>query len=171
MLIRKTGLALTMILGLAGGVAAQGDPRQIPATPPQPSRPQSDASPPFSPQPAASSLQDYARILQEAQSQLETAIQRSGDEPAGNQQNAMTPARMDVKAAAQQVHNAIRRAPRQLRNDALYEDAERKVSDDLSSLSQPLSLDKSDDAAQRILATVKELQQKVEQRAGRANAG
>ncbi|MXP62560.1 hypothetical protein E0493_04230 [Roseomonas sp. M0104] len=159
-------LALAMMLGLGGHALAQTDPRQAPVTPPTPSRPQTDPSLGFSPQPAAGSLKDYAGLLQDAQSQLETAIRRSGDEPAGNRQNAMTPARMDVKAAAQRVHNAMLRAPRELRDDAVYESAERSVRDDLFSLSQPLSLDETNGAARRVLNTVDTLRQKVEQRAG-----
>ncbi|MDJ0387572.1 hypothetical protein QMO56_05555 [Roseomonas sp. E05] len=169
--MQKPLLALAMMLGLTGGALAQADPRQAPVTPPQPSRPQSDANTEFSPQPAANSLQEYARILGEAQSQLETAIQRSDDEPAENQQNAMTPARMDVKAAAQQVHQAMRRAPRELHDEALYEDAERSVREDLFKLSQPLTLDDKGGGARQILNTVDNLRRKVEQRAAGGRAG
>ncbi|MFC4167604.1 hypothetical protein [Teichococcus aestuarii] len=162
----KPILALALLAGLGGAALAQSSPGQTQATPPQPGRPQADASPPASPQPAATDLRDYARILQEAEDQLRQAIQRSGSEPASNQQKAMTPARMDMKAAAQRVHGAVRRVPRELRGDALYEDAERAVREGITPLSMPLSLEDTDGAAQRVLGTVEKLRAEVARRAG-----
>lgn len=162
----KPILALILMVGLGGAAVAQTSPGQTQATPPQPGRPQADASPPATPQPAATDLRDYARILQEAEEQLRQAIGRSAGEPAGNQQNAMTPARMDMKAAAQRVHGAVRRAPSELRGEALYEDAERAVREGIAPLSMPLSLEDSDGAAQRVLGVVEKLRTEVARRAG-----
>jgi len=77
-------------------------------------------------------------------------------------------AQMDVKRAAQRAHNAMLRAPRELRDHALCEKAERSVREDLFRLSQPLTLNKgkASEAAKQVLATGDDLRQKVEQRVG-----
>jgi len=162
----KPILALALLTGLGGGALAQTSPGQTTATPPQQGRPQSPSSAPHTPQPAATDLRDYARMLREAEDQLRQSIQRSAQEPAQNQQNAMTPARMDMKAAAQQAHQVVRRAPQSLQEDTLYENAEREVREAVTPLSMPLNLEDSNGAAERVLAALQRLRTEVERRAG-----
>ncbi|MFC7553366.1 hypothetical protein ACFQU7_15620 [Pseudoroseomonas wenyumeiae] len=113
----KLALALGLGLTLAGGAQAQPGSGTAPNTgatqapAPQPNRPQSDSRVGQSPQPQAANLRDYASLLKEAQQRLETAVERSGNEPAANDQKAVTPAWMDLKSAAQAAYDAVNRAP------------------------------------------------------------
>lgn len=162
----KPILALALLASFGGGALAQTSPGNTATTPPQQGRPQSPSSAPHTPQPAANDLRDYARMLREAEDQLRESIRRSAAEPAQNQQNAMTPARMDMKGAAQQAHQVVRRAPRELQGDTLYENAEREVREAVTPLSMPLSLEDSNGAAERVLSALERFRAEVERRAG-----
>ena len=135
--------------------------------PGNPNRPQAPPNQGMTPRPAAGDTADYAARLAAAEQTLRQAIGRSSDEPAGNQQRAMTPARMDMKAAAQTAYDAVRRAPDTLRDEAFRQDAERAIRSDLASLSQPNNLADSDGAAERILQQLSRLREAVQQRAAR----
>jgi len=162
----KPILTLALLAGLGGGALAQTSPGQTTATPPQQGRPQSPSSAPHTPQPAANDMRDYTRMLRDAEEQLRQSIGRSAQEPAQNQQNAMTPARMDMKAAAQQAHQVVRRAPPALQGDTLYERAERDLREALTPLSMPLNLEDSNGAAERVLAILERFRTEVERRLG-----
>jgi hypothetical protein len=77
-----TALALLATLSLPGA----------PALAQSPNRPQADSRTGMSPQMAVDTVQDYAKLLQSTQDQLRAALTRSGDEPANNAQQAVTPA-------------------------------------------------------------------------------
>ncbi|WBV44837.1 hypothetical protein [Pseudoroseomonas cervicalis] len=119
--------------------------------------PQADAIQPPSPTHAAPDRQAWLAMLDETIGQLRRAVERSGQEPAANAQGAMTPARMDLKAAAQQAHDTLRRAPQALQGTPPVQNAARDVRDELAKLSQPTRLEDSDGAASRILARMEAL--------------
>lgn len=150
-----------LLLGLAI-LAAPIDRAAAQTAPQQSGRPQSDPTLNQSPRYGASDLREYARMLDTALAQLREAIARSSGEPAANDQKAMTPARMDEKAAAQQAYDAVRRAPPAFRDGEAYREAERKVRENLARLSQPLRLEESNGAAAAVLSAVEELRRAVE---------
>jgi hypothetical protein len=171
MQIKTAALGLALGLTLALGAQAQPgsgagrttDPAQAPA--PQQNRPQADSRTTQSPQPAAASLRDYAGILKAAQAQLEAAVSRSGDEPAANSQRAVTPAWMDLKAAAQAAYEAVRRAPSDFRNDSLYEQSETRIRQDLGVITQSMVPENGREAARKVLADMQAYTREVDKRA------
>lgn len=156
--MRSHILALATILAF-GAAPALAQPAAT--VPPQGGgeggRPQSDAIQPPSPTHAAPDRQAWLGMLDGTIGQLRQAIERSGQEPAGNAQGGMTPARMDLKAAAQQAHDTLRRAPQALQGTPPVQNAARDVRDELATLSQPTRLEDGDGAAERILARMQAL--------------
>ncbi len=171
--VPRTVLMLLAALALPGGAAlAQAGSGSAPgvapgqAPPPQPNRPQSDSRTGMSPQMAVNSVQDYAKLLQSVQDQLRTALQRSGDEPANNSQNAVTPAWMDVKAAAQAAFEGVRRAPEPLRSEPAYSEAESRIREDLARITQSTGARDSREQAERVLSGLEQWRQEVARRGG-----
>ncbi|MFC3123535.1 hypothetical protein ACFOD4_00565 [Pseudoroseomonas globiformis] len=154
-------LALGASLILAPPVAAQ--PAQAPEVSPNQPRSQPDQAQASSP--AAGNLADYAAMLLSAEQQLKTSLERSGQQPAGNQQKAMTPARMDMQAAAQNAFDTVRRAPNSFRSDSLYEDAERSIRESLAKIVQGTEPGESDGAAEAVLQQVTRLREGVQAKA------
>jgi hypothetical protein len=163
------GVALALLAGLTTGASAQSGAGG--ATVPQPERPQSTPNLNHDPRPSATSGGEYVQMLDTSLSQLREAIRRTQGEPAGNVQKAMTPARMDVKAAAQHAYDVIRRAPEDIRSRDSYRDSERQVRENLARLSQPTRLEDSNGAAEAVLATLEKLRQSVAQGAGTSRPG
>ncbi|MFB9971202.1 hypothetical protein ACFFMP_14830 [Pseudoroseomonas cervicalis] len=155
--MRNPILALAASLALAAGPAWAQPAATAPQGGGEGGRPQADAIQPPSPTHAAPDRQAWLGMLDETIGQLRQAVARSGEEPAANQQGAMTPARMDLKAAAQQAHDTLRRAPRELQGSAPVQAASRDVRGALEALSQPARLEDSDGAAERILARMQAL--------------
>jgi hypothetical protein len=100
-------------------------------------------------------------MLDASLTQLREAIRRTRGEPSANEQKAMTPARMDLKAAAQQAYDAVRRAPEDIRGGDVYKNSERQIRENLARLSQPTRLEESDGAAEAVLATLDALRKSV----------
>jgi hypothetical protein len=155
---------VALLAGLATGAAAQNG--QGGTTAPVAGRPQSAPNLNHDPRPSATNGGDYVQMLDTSLTQLREAIHRTQGEPAGNAQKAMTPARMDVKAAAQHAYDVIRRAPEDIRSRDSYRDSERQVRENLARLSQPTRLEDSNGAAEAVLATLEKLRQSVAQAAG-----
>ncbi|MBO1073008.1 hypothetical protein [Roseomonas marmotae] len=175
MQIAKAALVLGLGLGLAAppagealaqaGSGSQPGIGQNQAPPPQQNRPQSDSRTGMTPQPATANLREYAALLTSAQQQLQTAVERSGHEPAANDQGAVTPAWMDLKAAAQAAYEAVRRVPADFRNDPLYENAERQIRQDLGVITQSMRPENGREAARKVLADMQAYTQEVSRRA------
>lgn len=165
-------LALLGALALPGAVLAQPGSGATPgvapgqAPQPQPNRPQSDSRTGMSPQMAVNTLQDYAKLLQSAQDQLRAALERSGNEPANNSQNAVTPAWMDVKSASQAAFEAVRRAPEPIRSEAAYDEAESRIRQDLARITQSRGDRDTREQAERVLSGLDRWRQEVVRRAG-----
>jgi hypothetical protein len=167
----KFALALGLGLSLAAGVQAQPGSGTAPGTSatqapaPQPNRPQSDSRVGQSPQPQAANLREYANLLKEAQQRLETAVDRSGDEPAANDQKAVTPAWMDLKAAAQAAYDAVNRAPPAIRDDRLYDEGSTQIRQNLSVITQSMRPENGREAAKRLLTDMQKYTAEVSRRA------
>lgn len=167
----KLVLALGLGLTLAGGVQAQPGSGSAPGTSatqapvPQPNRPQSDSSVGQSPQPQAANLPEYVNLLKEAQQRLETAVERSGNEPAANDQKAVTPAWMDLKAAAQAAYDAVNRAPPAIRNDRLYDEGSTQIRQNLGVITQSMQPENGREAAKRLLTDMQKYTTEVSRRA------
>ncbi|RKK03083.1 hypothetical protein EBE87_01320 [Pseudoroseomonas wenyumeiae] len=167
----KLALALGLGLTLAGGAQAQPGSGTAPNTgatqapAPQPNRPQSDSRVGQSPQPQAANLRDYANLLKEAQQRLETAVERSGNEPAANDQKAVTPAWMDLKSAAQAAYDAVNRAPPAIRNDNLYDQGSTQIRQNLGVITQSMQPENGREAAKRLLDDMRKYTAEVSRRA------
>jgi hypothetical protein len=171
MKIAKLALATGLGLCLAGAAQAQPGSGAAPNTGateaprPQSNRPQSDSRVGQSPQPQSASLRDYAGLLKAAQQRLEVAVGRSGDEPAANDQKAVTPAWMDLKAAAQAAYDAVHRAPPAIREDNLYNEAETQIRQNLGIITQSMRPENGREAAKKVLTEMQKYTAEVSRRA------
>jgi hypothetical protein len=173
-MIRTLTLAIGLGLGLAGAAQAQPGSGSAPGTGgaqapvPQANRPQSDPRAGTTPQPQAASLREYVDQLRAAQQKLETAINRSGDEPAANDQKAMTPAFMDLKSAAQAAYETVHRVPESSR-DRLYNEAEARMRGHLSDINQTTEPEKGREAARKVLEDIQRFTGEMSRRASAAS--
>jgi predicted outer membrane protein len=113
---------------------------------------------------AVETLQEYANALGEARSRLEAAIGRSGGETPANQQSAVTPAWMDLKAAAQNALQTVRRAPSAFRGETAYTEVETQVRQELNQIDQATEPKDITTPARNMLSQVQRLQQEVGRR-------
>ncbi|KAA2213420.1 hypothetical protein [Teichococcus oryzae] len=169
MLMRNSALVLLLSLPLAAPAWSQGTLGQEVApnqTQGETSKTRPDQFRDEAPQQALDSLQEYARVLGEARGRLEAALGRSGEQPPANQQNAMTPAWMDLKTAAQNAYQTVRRAPGGFRGEATYSDAERQLRQELNAIDQATGPANISGPVRNMLSQLERLQQEVGRRAG-----
>lgn len=160
-------LALSLVAAADGLAQTTGRPQE--GSPPDiahPTRPQSDQTQPDTPAPAAKDLREYAGMLETSREQLRQALDRSGKEPDTGSQSNVSPAGMDLKAAAEDAFQTIQRAPANFRQDAAYEEASMKARQQLGPIMQSLRAGIDKNAVQGMLDTLEKLQREVSNRAG-----